>query len=161
MTTSKVKPAVAIDSMILVWGVRRSGDPDRLRHARWLFEELQKRDARLIVSAIVVAEYLSHVADADRRATATEIRNQFTVAPFDIRATELASQLFAHGQSGRRKGEAGGRKTLRADTLIIASSKIAGATEFVSSDKACRQLATVAGMEARDLPTIAPDLFSQ
>lgn len=150
---------VAIDSMVLVWGIRQEGTQEQLQRVRWLFEELQQQDAQIIVPTIAIAEYLTPVARHDHAAVIHDLSQRFIIPVFDVRAASLAAHLFNVGNNTRPKNIPGGRTCLRADSIIIASAHASGATTFYSDDAQCRALAKEY-MTAADLPTIPPTLFS-
>lgn len=68
-----------------------------------------------------------------------------------MRAAALAADLFAQYLQGHHRYS--DRVVLKADVMILASAKAAGATEFYSNDDDCRKLAVLAGMRGRELPT--------
>jgi len=78
--------------------------------------------------------------------------------PFDIECCSLAAELFLVGQTMRPAGEVDGRKTLRADAMIIATAKMKGARVLYSNDENCRNLADRV-MKSEDLPTMGQNLF--
>src|SRR5207249_6066382 len=92
-----------------------------------------------------------------------EFDERFFCPPFDIKACPLAAKLwqFEHGlrdiQPGLPKDQRSPRNVLKADTYIIASARLAGASIFYSHEEKCRRLAEVAGMAAKDLPTTSGD----
>jgi len=145
--------------MTLVWGIKQVGNRDYLRRARWLFEELDRDDARIIVPAVVVAEYLTNVPEHLRMGVLAEFTGRFFVAPFDAKCAPVSARLWQKGRRGRVGRNPGDRKCLRADTLIIATAYVHGAREFYSGDAKCRKLAEGL-MDPKDLPDIAPDLFA-
>jgi predicted nucleic acid-binding protein len=161
-----VSISVAIDTMTLVWGVAQEGAQTNLQRAEWLFKELDRTKARIIVPSIVAAEYLSVVKDDDKTAVLAALSQRFIIAPFDVKCARLASILWQEGKRGRPKGKPNCRVTLRADTMIIATAKTHGAKEFYSGDGSCRNLAKKAGLTPFDLPTtsewlIPPDKWGE
>jgi predicted nucleic acid-binding protein len=149
---------VAIDSMTLVWGIRKRGSKENLEHAAILFAELERDDATIIVPAVVVAEYLIPVPSEDRDNTVTALQ-RFQIEPFDVRDAVLAAKLWSDGKTRRQMASAGARICLRADTLIVATAKNRGAREFYTDDNDCFDMATRAGMAAKKLPTMDGRLF--
>jgi len=159
VSDSRPRRTVAVDTMTLVWGIKQVGNPDYLRRARWLFEELDRDDARIIVPAVVVAEYLTNVPEHLRMGVLAEFTGRFFVAPFDAKCAPVSARLWQKGRKARARRNPGDRKCLRADTLIIATAYVHGAREFYSGDAKCRKLADGL-MDPKDLPDIAPDLFA-
>src|SRR5437867_8866585 len=147
--------------MILVWGVRREGTPEQLKRARWLFEQFEQENAQIIVPAVAVAEYLGPANPVDHPAIVAAISSRFVVAPFDVRCASLAAALFDRRKSGRPKDVANSRKSVRADSLIIATAYMHGAPVIYTGDARCKKLALTVPMDARDVPDIAPTLFEK
>jgi len=159
VSDSRPSRTVAVDTMTLVWGIKQVGHREYLLRARWLFEELDRDDARIIVPAVVVAEYLTTVPEHLRMGVLTKFTRRFFVAPFDAKCPPLSARLWQKGRKTRAGRNPGERKCLRADTLIIATACVHGAREFYSGDAKCRKLAEGL-MDPKDLPDIAPDLFA-
>ncbi|MCH7703062.1 MAG: PIN domain-containing protein [Planctomycetes bacterium] len=162
MSTSD-SPIVAIDSMVLVWGIREDGDWEQIERAKWLFLELEEQGAQVLLPSVALAEYLTPV-DVDKQGEVISTLNtRFIIPPFDVKCAALASRLFRQGKSRVKKGAKDSRRSLRADTLIIATAAVHGARVFYSNDKRCRKLVSdcVPRLEAKDLPTMAPNLFAQ
>src|SRR5262249_36340440 len=61
---------------------------------------------------------------------------------------------------GLPKEDQSDRKILKSDILIVASAKVAGATEFYSHESKCWRLAAEAGMAAFDLPQTSGNLLT-
>lgn len=153
-----VSPLVAIDSMTLVWGIRRVGKEAEKLRAAYLFAQLEQECAKIIVPAVVVSEFLCGVNPDDRDRVAATISERFSVPPFDIRCAKMAADLFMDQKIARKMNQPHARKCLRADALIVATAKAAGARIFYSDDKACRSMANKV-MTARELPDQPPHLF--
>ena len=150
---------VAVDTNVLVFGVRKKGPKEKIQQARWLFEELDRCKAQIIVPAIVLSEYVTKVKADERAATAALIADAFQVEPFDIRDVVTAAELWDHGKATRKTGVPNSRIALRADILIIATAKNHGAMEVYSDDADFRALASKI-MTARPLPSCAPNLLA-
>ena len=150
---------VAIDSMTLVWGVRKQGTDEQIQRAKWLFEMLEEEKSQIVVPTVAVAEYLTPIPSNDHAAVLAAMRERFLLAPFDVRAASLAAQLFGEGRIVRTVGKPGARKCLRADSLIIATAVTFGARVFYTGDDDCRTMASKV-MEAKGMPTQGPNLFS-
>lgn len=160
MTDPKKHRIVAIDTNTLQWAVRKTGSPDKIRHAGYLFAELDRDHAQIILPSIVVAEFLVPISDDARPAVVASLRERFLIEPFDTKDTIMAARLWNYGKANRAMGAPGARVILRADTLIIATAAGHGATEFYTDDEDCFAMASQV-MTAKHLPTIAPDLFFQ
>jgi len=151
---------VAVDSMILAYAVRKTPAPaDKVRRAKYLFDEFQREDAVIIVSAVVVAEYLGAVAEDQRKQTAEEIGARFQVEPFDQDDTVLAAKLCDDAQLYRQRNEEGQRHKIKADSMIIATAANRGAGEFFTEDGDSLKMAERFGMIAKKLPDFqVPDI---
>lgn len=150
---AKYTRLVAIDSMTLVWGVRKHGSKENLEHAALLFAQLEREEATIIVPAVAVAEYLVAVPQDDREKTIAAMK-RFQIEPFDVRDAALAAKLWSDGKVRRQMSRPGARICLKADTLIVATAKNRGAREFYTDDKDCLNMARRAGMDAKGLPTV-------
>ncbi len=54
---------VAVDTMTLVWGIRKEGTPEELKRAKWLFDFLDQDNAQVIIPSVVISEYLTPVEE--------------------------------------------------------------------------------------------------
>jgi len=150
---------VAIDTQILIWGVRGQGEEWQREQAQWLFEELDENNAQVVVPSIVVAEYLTHVADTHRGSVLAALSDRFIIAPFDAECVVEAARLYELGDTMRPRGKEGSRHVLRADANIIATARCKQAAILYTADEKCRKLASKV-MNARGLPDQPPTLFS-
>lgn len=151
---------VAIDSQILVWGIRKEGDEEQNKRAKWLFQEFEQEGSQIILPSVALSEYLTKVQENDQKDVVASLTTRFIVAPFDVRCAALAATLFSRGASSRPKNKKGARTILRADTMIIATAVVHGARVFYSGDKKCRKLAaTNPQWDVKDVPKIPPHLF--
>jgi hypothetical protein len=107
---------------------------------------------------VTVAELLCAVEPQDHGNFVAALTNRFFCPTLDLRASALAAELWRYHR-GLPSEQQIQRSVLKADVLIIATAKVAGATTFYSHDEKCRKLASRAGMRARDLPTHSQDLF--
>jgi predicted nucleic acid-binding protein len=160
VTDNGKKRVVAVDTMVLVWAIRKKGPKDKILHAGYLFKELQQAKAQVIVPSIVVAEYIAPINPQDRIKVVAAITERFRIEPFDIKDVVTAAELWDWGRAGRPMQRPGARTALRADSLIVATARNHGATEFYTEDEACFAMANRI-MTAKRLPTIAPSLFEQ
>lgn len=152
---------VAVDTMILVWGIRRDGSEEQVKQAGWLFKELDDNDTQVLVPSIALAEYLTPCDPATHSDVIAPLAKRFIIAPFDVKCAALAARLFLEGKQDRQMGVENARNLLKSDSLIVATAAVHGARTFYSEDADCRTLAERARLKAEALPTIAPDLFSQ
>ena len=154
-----IDPIVSVDSMTLVWGIRKEGPEEQCLRAKWLFGQFTKRRTQVIVSAVAVSEYLTAIEQASHASVIAEMEKRFLIMPFNEHCASLAASLFQMGLKMRLKNEPGGRPILRADTMVVATAKTFGAGTLYSGDDACRRLAIKAGLKALDLPEPERDLF--
>jgi hypothetical protein len=121
--------------------------------------DLEEKGEKIIIPAVAIAELLIPI-DSHRHgefiATPTD---RFFCPPFDLRAAALAAKLWQWHRA-LPAGEQIHRSVLKADVLIVASAKVAGASVFYSHDAKSRNLAVQAGMKALDLPTHSENLIT-
>ncbi len=152
---------VVVDTNVLVWWVREVATPgqeDLIQRARWLFEAMATEDTELMITSITLAEFLAGAEPTQRSGLRREVETAFIVQPFDARAAERSAELRHLGRT--LDHDDGRRPILKADVLIVASSRAGGAQRRSSHDAGLRSLAAKAGLDARDLPTSGPYLFS-
>ena len=150
--------------MVMIWGFRDRGnranatDAEKRRRTLVLLNELSEKKATIIVPTIIVAELLIPLPAEEHGNFLGQLEKYFFCPPFDLRACGLAAELWIKHRS-QPEGDRINRVTLKADVMIIATAKSAGATVFYSHDKKCRKLAEQAGLTAKDLPTHSEDLL--
>ncbi len=154
--------------MTLIWGLKRARrrkpqeDPaatlDLQRRSRILLQTLDQQKAKIFVPTVAVAELLTGIRSEDHGRFIAELQKRFFCPPLDLRASALAAQIWQKYRSLPSRDPLQ-RDVLKADVLIIAIAKAAGATVFYSHDKNCQKLAVLATMTARDLPTHSEDMF--
>jgi len=127
------------------------------RRANILIHQLDEQKATLLLPSVVVAEYLCGIEPEKHGAVLAELQQRFLTPPFDVRASAMAAQLWLRHRE-LPKAEQAERTVLKADVLIIASAKLAGAVRFYSHDATCRKIAAQI-MDASDLPTHSENLF--
>jgi predicted nucleic acid-binding protein len=154
--------SVGVDTMVMIWGLKRVKPRDTSQdvaamceRAAILFQNLKQ--TRIIVPAIVVAELLCGVPQEDHGNFIIDIQKNFFCPPFDVSACALSARLWQFHKKQPDGEKNGNRPHLKADIMIIATAKVAGAREFYSHEPRCRKLAEEAGMTPRDLPTHRED----
>jgi len=156
---------VGIDSMILIYAglaPRKTGgvckELDDLRVRSQLVMHMQRNET-IVLPTIAISEVLVPVPPAQRSALIAELSERFLCPSFDLRAADIAADLWAKHKSLPKDSQYKNRHVLRADAMIVAAAKSAGATIFYSHDKVCRTLAALI-MDGRDLPKDDPnDMF--
>ena len=145
--------------MTLVWGMRRKGDPDKVKHAKYLFQGLNKQKAQIIVPSIVVAEFVTPLATTKQREEMIiRLQKRFLLAPFDANDAAIAAELWNDGKKSREMKQSGARVRLKADAMIVATAYGHGAQVFYTDDDDCFNMAQKI-MRARKLPTISTYLW--
>jgi hypothetical protein len=156
----QIPPIVAVDSMTLVWGLRREGPQQECLNAQWLFSQFTARQTQVIVSTVALSEYLTAIDPTLHEAVVEKMEERFIFYPFTKDCASLAAALFQTGQQMRNKNVPGARATLRADAMIVASAKVHGAGCIFSHDRDCRDLAnTITQDFGRDLPEAEVNLY--
>jgi predicted nucleic acid-binding protein len=159
--------SVAIDAMVLIWGLKSAQhkgkkpsahDVEMRRRTRILFEELAEDKETVVVSAVVAAEVMAGIDPADHPNFVAELQGRFFLPPFNLQAASVAATLW-RATRVLPKDEQPDRKTLKADVMIVAAAKVAGATKLFSHDGNLKKLAARAGITASDLPMTARNLF--
>jgi len=160
MMALQIPPIVAVDSMVLVWGLRKVGAQLQCRNAAWLLDQFTKQRTQVILSAVALSEYLTAFDSAQHASVKESLGKRFLFRGFTDDCAPLAAKLFQSGKRMRVKDEPGGRAILRADCLIIATASISGAGCLYSNDIAVLNLAsTIAAGFGRDIPEPPLDMF--
>lgn len=155
-----IPPIVAVDSMTLVWGIREQGTEEQCNRAKWLLSKFTARKTQVIVSAMVLSEYLTAIDPVNHAAVLVPMGKRFLLRSVTPECSPIAASLFQLGSQMRVKGAAGGRAILRADTLVIAAAKIHGAGRLYTNDGDCRDLANRMWPNfAHDVPVAPKDLW--
>jgi hypothetical protein len=154
--------------MVMIWGLQskgaKRGNPKQsdLRElqirAVILLDMLEADGKQIIVPTVMVAELLVGVDRKNHGEFVAKLQERFFCPPFDLRASALAAELWQFHKDLPKSNQLQ-RNVLKADVMIIATAKAAGASAFYSHDAACRRLAEHVGMVAQDLPVNHPDMF--
>jgi hypothetical protein len=161
--------SVALDTMVLIWGGLRppvakspaasAHGADMEFHSRVLIRDLEDRGEKIIIPTVAVAELLAPLDAHQHGQFIAALTERFFCPPFDLRAAAMAAQLWQWHRRLPQEQQIQ-RSILKADVLIIAVAKVAGASVFYSHDAKSRKLAAQAGMKALDLPTHSEDMFT-
>jgi len=100
------------------------------------------------------------VPKAQKGALIAALTEKFVCPPFDLAAAAIAADLWSQYKELPQDMQYS-RQVMRADTMIVASARAGGATDFYSHDQKCQALAKLLLMTAHDLPTGAGDLEAQ
>jgi len=119
--------------------------------AQRLFDNLSLDQATIVLPFVAISELLVPVPTEDAAKLIRILQELFFCPVFDSRAASIAASLWSHHKRLPRDRQYKNRHVLKADVLIVASAKAAGATTFYSNDRECRMLASLI-MEADGLP---------
>jgi predicted nucleic acid-binding protein len=158
--------STALDTMVLIWAIQhpthRKKQPDPAvvelrRRAKILLDILSEEGAQIIIPSVVVGELLAGIEEAHHVEFLSTLQNRFFCPPYDVKASAMAARMWIHHQ-GMPKEDRLERRVLKADVMVIATAKVAGALRFYSHDAKARRLAKAFGLNALDLPTHHPDM---
>lgn len=144
----------ALDTMAWIWALKPTGqaknEAERVNceRAASLFTWLENQQAQIIIPAICAAELLTPLEEPEQNKMLALIAGRCRPAMFDLSSAALAAHLQRLALADREKQPANkpARHILRADTLIVASAKTAGATHFFTEDRRCKSIAVNAGL---------------
>ena len=158
---------VGIDSMVLIYAglvpnKSDEADPKQIdftNRAKLLLH--MQRNNTVVLPTVAISEVLAPVPEASRGILIAKLASLFVCPSFDLPASAIAAHLWAEHKKFAESDQYGRKRhVLRADAMIIASAKVAGATEFYTNDKKCRKLAGIV-MKGCELPTSDPtDMFA-
>lgn len=117
--SERIPIVAAIDTEALIWGVRQKGQRDKLERGKWLFEELEDINARIIVPAVVVAEYLVRVDLLRREAVITELSRRFIIPSFDVKWRRLRLGFISSATPSDRGAPRTGASASRRIVLLF------------------------------------------
>lgn len=128
---------VGLDTMTMIWGLQgiepRGGNPQQMnltemqQRAVILLDILEEQKEKIVVPSVMVAELLVKVDLADHSNYLAELQRRFFIPLFDLPASALAATLWVKHKS-LPKAEQMGRTTVKSDVMIVATIKIAGAS---------------------------------
>lgn len=156
--------SIGIDTHVLIYAELvpakdevRSADFEELRdRSRLLLYRAAKKKDMIILPTVAISELLVPVPREQQGALITLLQQKFFCPTFDLQAASIAADLVARHKQLPRDLRYNDRKIVRADAMIIASARAAGASAFYSHDGKCRSLAGLI-MKAHDLPEQDPD----
>ena len=116
----------AIDTSILIWGVKRQSPPDRpdiVDRCIALLDMLKSKHSVIMVPSIVVAEYLADFPPDKQEEQRRIFGRHFFVALFDAGAAAIVGQIYSkkNMQEAQSTGNAC-RQCVKADLNIIATT---------------------------------------
>lgn len=138
-----------IDSNVLIYagvvpckGKQPAERKDLTVRAKLLLNMLRNpKEVTIILPAISLAELLVPVPPSQKGTLIAELMRRFVIAPFDLHASTIASELWANHKKLPRDQQYKDRNVLKSDVMILGSARAVGATKFYTNDKDCRALA--------------------
>ena len=153
-----------LDTMIIIYAMKRANEfspPEALelrKRTVVLLDNIRKEGSILVVPTVSIWEVLTGIPKTQHGSFLAKLNDRLVPKPVDVAVAAFAADLWIR-HKGLPPPEQMERKILKVDCLVVASAKMAGATAFYSHDSRCRALATLAGLDARDLPTHSTDLL--
>jgi predicted nucleic acid-binding protein len=115
----------AVDTNILIWGVRKQPDPSRpdmVDRCSKLIADLQARSITIAVPSVVLAEYLMGHSSEDQKREYNIIGQSFFVPPFDVPAAAICAELYDKETFDAIRAEGVPRQCLKTDYKVIATA---------------------------------------
>jgi predicted nucleic acid-binding protein len=149
---------VTLDTNFLIWGVRGESSPGQehlIPIAQAIISKLKASDDRVVLTAIVVAEYLSGTPEDKFDAEFAEIHKSFQVLPFDAKAAKIAAKLW---QSRHKLIQSIGksRNVIKADIQLVATARAHDVNRVYSGDADVLSYAGSLHMVPVEIPNEAP-----
>lgn len=137
----------SLDTQILIWGLKKQASSDRkhkIEAASAFLESLEKTNSKIFISSVVLGELLCDLPAEQRRNLSKEIRKRFMVLPFDAASSLEYADIFynkkiAPPKTGNLDGI--GRKHIKPDMMIVASSVSAGMSVLYTEDEPLQKVA--------------------
>ena len=156
--------SVGIDSNILIYAglvpsksAKRPKDLEELHiRSKLLILQLARKKETVLLPAVAVSELLVPVPSAQKGTLIATLSGRFVCPPFDLHAAAIAADLWSQYKQLPQDLKYENRHVLKADSMIVASARAFGASDFYSHDRNCRALAGLV-MNAHDLPVNDPD----
>jgi predicted nucleic acid-binding protein len=133
---------VCLDTQILIWGIQEEASPgqeDMIRRATYLFRLLTQSKTTIIISSIVVGEFLVGIPLNMHRTVVNLIGQGFVTAPFDLQAAAEFARLWDDRQKRNiirdlQEIQKATREELKVDCLIVATAIAQKASCIYSCD---------------------------
>lgn len=131
---------VSLDSQIIIWGIKKQSTPDRIHkidQAINFLDELEQSGAKIFLSSVVLGEILCDIPQPDRNHLIKDIYKRFMVIPFDASSALNYADIFFEkkiANNSSSKIDLIGRKHIKPDIMILASSVSAGMSVLFSED---------------------------
>lgn len=155
---------IGIDSMVLIYagivplkmGIRCSDFEELHVRSKLLLIMTKKKKGRILLPTVAMSELLVPIPKSQQGPMIAFLQQKFICPPFDLQAASIAADLIARHKNLPQDQRYDQRDVVRADAMIVASVKAAGATDFYTHDHKCRALASLV-LAAHDLPKQDPD----
>lgn len=128
---------IALDTGILIWGVRgfvQPGREDLIERCRWLIQDHRDRRIPLMVPSIALAEYLADFDEQSQDEQRKLIGANYFVAPFDNEAAWETARLFDRERVRAIRQNGTPKQWIHSDLKIIATAIAHGATHLYTDN---------------------------
>ena len=129
---------IAVDTNILVWGVRKAEDetrPDIVERCVHLIDDYKQRKIVIMIPSPVLGEFLIGYTIEQQREVLSLLTKAFFIAPFDFQAAAVAAELYSKAQFDQiREQEPIPRQCLKVDYMVAATAIRHGATTLFVND---------------------------
>ena len=150
---------VLLDTNVLIHLLDKRAPKDIQDRLKGLLEDVENARGRVIIPALVVAEYLIKAEAAGKALLDALLRSRFVeIAPFDhVAAVECAAMQEAASATGNKRAPLGrdiAWQKVKVDRQIVAIAKVR-ADRIVADDKEIHELAAAASITVQrvsDLP---------
>jgi predicted nucleic acid-binding protein len=144
----------------MIWGIKEESTPGQesmIARAKNLFEVLDAQNAKILLPAPVVGEFLLRIPPEVHTALNNLLGRSFMVVPFDIEAASHFARIWQHNKGTHivetLQAEGNTRDRIRADDMIVAVAVARKAECIYSHDHALKTFAK-GHIEVRDIPPI-------
>lgn len=153
---------ICLDTNMMIWAVQNAREHDgkpMAQRARRYLEFLHSQSKQVVLPAPAVAEYLVGIPELQRRGQLELLEKRFIVLAFDVATSLFAANLLSrHGELKQIQTECGiPRQLIRVDAMIVAIAARYQVEALISHDKGLRKLASMANVNAIEIPDIPPE----
>lgn len=141
---------VAFDTQILVWGVQGHSHPTQkgmIARAASYIEDLGKKNVRIVIPTPVAWEYVCWFPVAEQDEHWAVLSRRFRLAPFDLRAAQIAARIerlrlstvgVTKAKARQTDAQIGDltRQKVKVDVQILSIAIAAGAESIITHDSA-------------------------
>lgn len=156
-----------IDANIFIWGIKKqcaAGQEINIEKAAYLFELMDKKNDKIMIPAVVLAEILAPEPLEKHPIIMDAISKNIMLVDFDKRCASQYAFLFTNKIEELKKTAKDNNidnQKMKLDHLIIASAIVGGAKCIYSEDKGIKTFGQkhIEVRKLPDLPTSQKDLF--